>query len=146
MAKHAGGRPPKFTLPELMQIAIDAYFDKCDKDKRPYTIMGLAMSLDMCRDTLCEYAKNGQFSDIVKKAKRRVELSVEERLFGSNPAGSIFWLKNHAGYKDRQELEHSGDPEKPVEIAVTQRPQITREEWLAIHALDTATRPTTSRS
>lgn len=130
----AGGRPPIFGTAEEMQTAIDLYLNECKEEKRPLTIMGLALSIGMCRDTLCEYAKKGEFSDVVKTAKALVELSVEERLFGSNPAGSIFWLKNHAGYKDRQELEHSGDPDKPIEISF--RPSITREEWLKIHGLD----------
>jgi len=42
--------------------------------------MGLALALGMCRDTLCEYAKNGEFSDIIKKAKAKVEMNVEENL------------------------------------------------------------------
>ncbi len=105
--EHAG-RPPIFESPEEMQDKIDQYFTECDDKDKPYTIMGLALSIGMCRETLCEYAKNGTFSDIVKKAKLTVEKSVEERLFSGNSTGSIFWLKNHAGYKDKQEMEHSG--------------------------------------
>jgi ribosomal protein S14 len=106
--KSSAGRPPKYTEPSKMEVAIDDYFTQCKADDRPYTIMGLALALGMCRDTLCEYAKNGEFSDIVKNAKLKVELSVEERLFAGNPTGCIFWLKNHAGYKDKHETELTG--------------------------------------
>jgi hypothetical protein len=126
--KHAGGRPPKYPTPELLQSAVDDYFESCWVDKitehtdkegnctmstvryqqRPYTIMGLAMHLDLSRQGLCEYADKGQFSDIVKKAKQKVEMFVEEQLLWSKSAtGAIFWLKNHADYTDKMQQEVS---------------------------------------
>ncbi|NTU49504.1 MAG: hypothetical protein HGA87_01175 [Desulfobulbaceae bacterium] len=103
------GRPPIFTSAEDMQNAIDSYITECNENNRPYTVMGLALSIGMCRDSLCEYAKKGEFSDTVKRAKAFVQMSVEERLMsGTNATGSIFWLKNNAGWKDMQALEHSG--------------------------------------
>lgn len=131
--KHAGGRPPKFSGPEDLQARIDEYFESCWVDKitetenketgeiitsnvkyqnRPYTIMGLALHIGLSRQGLCEYAAKGEFSDIVKTAKEKVEMFAEELLFTSkNPGGAIFWLKNHAGYRDKQEVEHSGSIE-----------------------------------
>lgn len=126
--KNLGGRPPKYKKREDLQYKIDEYFESCwidkitqvtDKDgnitesnvryqNRPYTIMGLALHLGMTRETLCQYAKDGRFSDIVKKAKQTVEMYVEEMLLvGKNAAGPIFWLKNHADYKDKTEQEHT---------------------------------------
>ncbi len=137
--KHPGGRPLKYKTPQQLQEKIDEYFDSCWIDKvteitdkegnitstnvryqnRPYTIMGLALALDLSRQGLCEYAKKGEFSDIIKKAKGKVEMNVEEMLFtGKQAAGPIFWLKNHAGYRDKQEIEHGGDPDKPFCINV----------------------------
>lgn len=134
--KHPGGRPPLYKMAQELQAKIDEYFESCWIDKvvevtdkegnvtttnsryqnRPYTVMGLALALGMCRDTLCEYAKNGEFSDIIKKAKAKVEMNVEENLlWGKNAAGPIFWLKNHAGYRDKQELEHKGPNGQPLE-------------------------------
>ena len=37
------GRPPKYTSPQEMPVAIEAYFEECDKAKRPYTVPGLAL-------------------------------------------------------------------------------------------------------
>lgn len=104
------GRPPKHSKPNDMQILIDEYFAKCDEAKEPYTVEGLAMALNMCRDTLCEYGKKGAFSDTVKKAKQKVVSSVEKRLLsGANATGAIFWLKNNAGWKDEQHQRVSFD-------------------------------------
>lgn len=136
--KRGPGRPRIFDTPEQMQAAIDDYFESCwgiieitkgegenrttetrRVQERPYTIMGLALALNMCRETLCDYAKQGQFSDIVKRAKQTVELAVEEQLIaGKNATGPIFWLKNHAGYRDKQELEHSGPEGKNLTLEV----------------------------
>lgn len=114
--KHAGGRPPKYTTPEEMQSVIDEYFASCWVKRplvgltqiRPYTIAGLALALDLTRQGLCEYSDKDEFSDVVKKAKLKVEMNVEETLLEKGHSGSIFWLKNHAAYTDKREVEHSG--------------------------------------
>lgn len=143
--KHAGGRPRKFTSPDAMQAAIDDYFESCfqiveikkgsgesqtitteRKQCRPFTIMGLALALDMCRKTLCEYEKNGEFCYIVKKAKSMVEASWEERLASCNATGAIFWLKNHAGYVDKQLNEHFGKDGSPIQFNFTLHPDANK--------------------
>jgi hypothetical protein len=137
--KHPGGRPPKYKTAKELQEKIDAYFDSCWIDKvtevtdkegictmstvryqnRPYTVAGLALALDLCRDTLAEYVKAGQFSDIIKKAKLKIEMNVEELLLeGKNAAGPIFWLKNHAAYRDKQEMEHTGPEGGPIQMII----------------------------
>jgi len=134
------GRPPKFTTAQELQDRVNEYFDSCwvdkvteniDKDgactmstvryqNRPYTVAGLALALDMCRDTLCEYAKKGEFSDIVKRAKLTIEMNVEESLIeGKNATGPLFWLKNHAGYRDKQEHEVTGADGGAIEHSLT---------------------------
>ncbi|MCE5211893.1 MAG: DNA-packaging protein [Deltaproteobacteria bacterium] len=148
MEKNKGGRPPKYKTREELQAKIDEYFDSCWVDKitqvtdkdgnitesnvryqdRPYTIMGLALALGMTRETLCQYAKDGRFSDIVKKAKQTVEMYVEEMLLeGKNAAGPIFWLKNHAEYRDKTEQEHTGKDGGPIQVQ-----DLTNDELLSI--------------
>lgn len=110
MAKHAGGRPPKHTEPDKLQILVDEYFAKCDEDKVPYTVTGLASALDLTRQGLTEYENKGEFSATIKKAKQKVVKSVEQRLLsGANATGAIFWLKNNAGWKDEQHQRMSFD-------------------------------------
>jgi len=127
--KHPGGRPPKYKTPQELHEKVEEYFESCwfekiteseDKDtgkietsvvryqQRPYTIAGLAYHLDMTTQALRDYQAKDEFLCIIKRAKQKIEMNFEENLCGKNPTGSIFWLKNHAGYKDRQELEHSG--------------------------------------
>jgi len=107
------GRPPKFKTPEDMQQAIDEYFAQCD-DKNPPLISGLAYHLDMTTESLRYYQKQDEFSAVVKKAKQRVEIAVEKNLHSSACTGSIFWLKNNAGYRDKTEQELSGPDGSPI--------------------------------
>lgn len=129
VTKHAGGRPPKYKTPQALQEKVDEYFESCwfekiteseDKDtgkietsviryqQRPYTIAGLAYHLDMTTQGVREYQGKDEFSCIIKRAKLKIEMNFEENLSGKNPTGSIFWLKNHAGYKDKTENEITG--------------------------------------
>lgn len=114
------GRPRKFESPEQMQEAIDAYFVKQDERKKPYTIMGLAIALDIDRDTLLNYEKKAaykQFFGTVKGAKARIAEQMEENLLGGdgNKTGLIFSFKNNFGWKDKQEVEQSGPDGGPVQ-------------------------------
>lgn len=97
------GRPNKITRDKELQEKIDKYFKDCDIKNEPYTITGLCIALDICRDTLCEYAKKEEFSDTIKKAKLRVENYLEKHLITDGGTGIIFNLKNNFGWKDKQE-------------------------------------------
>lgn len=102
--KHAGGRPPKYKTKEEIQVLIDNYFKQCDLNNEPYTVTGLALSLDMSRQDLINYSKKDEFVDTIKKAKMRVENYLEKRLIkDSSCTGIIFNLKNNYGWRDKQE-------------------------------------------
>jgi hypothetical protein len=105
---HPGGRPLKFKTPQELEKAITAYFDKCEKEKRPMTYAGLALALDMDYQTFYNYEKRDEFFDTIKKARDTVRAYVEEQMFIRGNAGVIFYAKNY-GYTDRQEVavEHS---------------------------------------
>ena len=125
------GRPPKYTNPEEMQHLIDLYYLACrvhqtdnpellidlsdedllvvnDIEDVVPTISGLAYTLDMTTETFRTYGLDDQFSATVKRAKQRVEMSLEQRLAGQAVTGSIFSLKNNFGWKDKTEQEISG--------------------------------------
>lgn len=111
-----GGRPKKYTEVEIMQQKINKYFEECNKDNEPYTVTGLCLALNICRDTLAEYAKKEEFSDTIKKAKLKVENYLERHLITDNSTtGIIFNLKNNFGWTDKQQLEHSGNINNPFE-------------------------------
>lgn len=111
-----GGRPKKYTEVEIMQQKINKYFEECNKNNEPYTVTGLCLALDICRDTLLEYSKDKGFSDTIKKAKLKVENYLERHLITDNSTtGIIFNLKNNFGWTDKQQLEHSGNINNPFE-------------------------------
>ena len=77
---------------------------------RPYTISGLADALDMSRHSLLNYSGKKEFLDTITRAKRKCEVYAEEQLFDkSGVNGAKFSLANNfEGWKDKQEVEHSG--------------------------------------
>ena len=106
MIGNKGGRPLKFQSVEQLQTLIDKYFEECDETGEPYTITGLADSLDTDRITLIRYQERDEFSNTIKKAKRKVERQFEKRsLKGEyNPTIAIFLMKNNFGYQDKVDL------------------------------------------
>lgn len=89
----------------------------------PYTITGLALALDTTRETLLEYEGRVEgreqvdegFADTIKKAKQKCHNYAEQRLFEGNPAGTIFSLKNNYGWRDKSEVEGTGEQKIIVE-------------------------------
>lgn len=104
---HAGGRPLKFKSVEELQSKIDAYFLECDETNKPYTMSGLAYSLETDRALLCRYENKDEFYNTIKNAKRKIESQFEERAINGqyNPTITIFLMKNNFGYVDKTEQE-----------------------------------------
>ena len=121
-----GACVPKYSDPEEVQKLIDDYFKECagriltndagepvfDKyghpvivDSRPPTITGLALALGFTnRQSLLNYQARPAFRDVITRAKSRVEMYTEERLFdkdGSN--GAKFSLQfNFKGWREEK--------------------------------------------
>jgi hypothetical protein len=66
-------------------------------------ITGLALDYDTTHETLMDYENPDEFSDAVKKAKLKVEMSYEKRNIKRGNAGEILALKK-SGWKDKTEL------------------------------------------
>ena len=105
--KHPGGRPRLYNSPEEMEKVIESYFEKCKQEDRPLTMQGLANALGMDRASLVNYSHREEFFDTLKKARDTVVAATEEKLLksGQPTIGCIFWLKNNAGWVDKQEIE-----------------------------------------
>ena len=114
----SGGRPLKYNSVEDMQKDIDEYFTKCDVEKRPYTVSGLAYALGTNRQTLLNYEEKEQFFDTIKGAKAKIELFNEEMLYNKDVSttGVIFNLKNNYGWKDKQEIEAEVNSDVKIKI------------------------------
>lgn len=130
--KGTAGRAPYYETAEALQAAVDAYFASCEAvplttpnpdtgepqavlDKhgqpvliggRPPTVTGLALALGFAsRSSLINYQERPEFSDVVTRAKSRVEQYTEERLFDRDGVqGAKFSLANNfGGWSERQE-------------------------------------------
>lgn len=104
----------KYKTQEALQEGIDAYFKMCDKEKRPYTISGLALALGVDRRTLVNYSNKDLFFSQIKSAKQKVQAQLEENaLMGKgNAVFTIFNLKNNYGWVDRIETNNSEELSK----------------------------------
>ncbi len=85
------------------------------------------------RDLLIDYTDKDEFSDTIKKAKARVEAFNEQRLFGNNVTGVIFNLKNNFGWKDKTEVDQNMSG--ALEMGVSERPKLSKKEWLKVHGV-----------
>jgi hypothetical protein len=112
--KNLGGRPLSYKTVEELQAAVDLYFDTDayievggeDKAKMyAPTMSGLALSLGVDRKTITNYANRDEFFPTIKKARTRVEVALEQRLYGNNVTGIIFNLKNNFDWSDKQEIK-----------------------------------------
>jgi hypothetical protein len=135
--KNQAGRPLKFKTVDELQVAIDSYFDQCDPhlesrlvesginergetifaqrkvmtEQKPYTVSGLARALGLSRQALLDYSERAEFLDTVEAAKERCHEWAENALYTKNASGASFSLKNNWGWKERQEIDHSGKVE-----------------------------------
>lgn len=94
---------------------------KVKTEQIPYTITGLALALGTNRQTLINYEEDERFFDTIKAAKSKCEHFNEQFLFGNNVTGVIFNLKNNYGWRDKSELENSGEQKIIVETRVCGR-------------------------
>ena len=118
------GRPLKYKTPEEMQRAVDAYFateafvDIGDNKMYCPTVSGLAYYLGMSTEALRNYGEKDAFLATVKGAKQRIEVALEQRLYGNAVTGTIFNLKNNFGWKDKEPEEVKA--QQKIEIEFTQ--------------------------
>ncbi len=111
-AKRGNTNALKYKNEKELEKGIEAYFRECDEKEKPYTMSGLAYSLDIDRTTLINYGQRDSYSTLIKKAKARIQAQLEENaLIGKgNPTFTIFNLKNNYGWKDKTEMEIRKDP------------------------------------
>jgi hypothetical protein len=54
-----------------------------------------------------DYAKKEEFSGTLARARTRVALSYEQKLYGQFSQGAVFALKNMDGWRDKTEVENT---------------------------------------
>jgi len=102
--KKSVGKPLKYT-PETLQKVIDEYFKSTPVGE--YTVTGLALLVGS-KQLIQDYEKRDGFTEIIKKAKLRVENSYELSLRKNGKAGDIFGLKNF-GWRDQKDVKLDAD-------------------------------------
>ncbi len=107
------GSKKYYETPEQLDIKVTEYFDKCEQEKRPATIPGLARHVGFnSRTALWNYEhkeSHKAFHEVLERAKNRFHEQLEEILLNgkNNPAGAIFLGKNY-GYVDKIEIDTKG--------------------------------------
>ena len=131
-AKHPGGRPTKY-LPEYCERIVSfflaggpdfarpmvvsdgkvgSHIEDHPLGKLPATFESFAHSIGVHVDTLNEWQSvHPEFSEAYKKAKQIQLDQICKGLLSQSysAAGAIFMLKNCHGWRDRSEIEHSGE-------------------------------------
>lgn len=95
-----------FKTPQDLDDKINSYFEWADLTETPYTIERMAVHIGCDVDTICNYSHKDKYVGVVKKAKDRIlSKAVEGLQTKQQVAGTIFYLKNRYGFRDKQELD-----------------------------------------
>lgn len=135
------GRPPKFPTPEYLWMAACEYFEWCAdnplKEERVFaykgiitrttvdkmrimTVQGLELWLDVNERFLDDTRDRGPaFSHVVDRIKKTIYNQKLEGASADLLNSSIIAME--IGLKQKAELEHVGNKDKPMEIKVTRR-------------------------
>lgn len=124
------GQPLKYKSKSALRKAVVKYFNKCEEEKRPPTLSGLALALKVDRKTILNYSKRDKYFPTIQNAKLICEAYAEEQLFrGSGPvAGVMFSLKNNFdSWKEKSEVKVSGLKQLLDEIHEGKQPIVNPE-------------------
>lgn len=125
-----GGRPAKYKNATELSEACNGYFEYIKGEKKleigddgliewvrypeSATVTGLVLYLGFShRQSLDDYEKKKVFSDIIKRARLRIENQYELKLHGDKNVGAIFALKN-MGWRDKVESGFTNNDGKDV--------------------------------
>ena len=101
----------KYDSLEALEEGIEKYFADCDEKGKPYTMGGLALSLNIDDKTLCNYGHNDKYFHAVNRARQKCLAYKQERLYDKDGCnGAKFDLINNSErmgglrYAERQEV------------------------------------------
>lgn len=105
MEQETRGKKRIFKTQEEFKGKFIEYINKCKNENELPNIAGFCVFMDMHRGTF--YDQEEFYPDTYKKINDILENATINSK-DINDTFKIFYLKNKFGYKDKQELEHSG--------------------------------------
>lgn len=94
----------------------------------------IALFLDVSGNTLTKYygreLKMGRV-----KANSKVTQGLFQQAMAGNTTASIFWLKTRAGWRETVHVKSESTVDLNANVATTDLPRLSREEWLIKHGL-----------
>jgi hypothetical protein len=102
--------PPTFNDVDAFAESVDQYFQMCSRRDLDPNHVGLARYLGVPKRTLNEYTRKEGFKHILEMAKEIMEDDLIQKLANKDyaTAGVIFNLTNNYGWKQPNQIEHSG--------------------------------------
>ena len=130
------GRPLKFKSPEILEQKVEEWLKGREDKGMPLTITSLAIALDTTRETLLDYGRKEAYSDTIARAKMLCHSYAEDQLYLARSAnGAQFNLINNWGWRDKREQAITGADGGPVSVETSERPKLSKDEWLKLHGL-----------
>ena len=106
----------KYDNVDDLENGIDKYFQEQDEKGKPYTMEGLAYSLNIDVKTLSNYGRNENYFPSINRARQKCLVYKSERLYDKDGVnGAKFDLINNSErmgglrYSDRQEMAVTAD-------------------------------------
>lgn len=111
------GRPRSFT-PEALEDKFKEYIEYCSKNERFANIDGFSVFAFINPDTYYEYKHQAQYSEPIKRIEGLLlDDTLNKALEARNPAFLIFYLKNKFNWKDKQEIETTGNVVNTLDLS-----------------------------
>lgn len=108
-----GGRERRYQDHAEFDALVEAYFKDCDTNGKKPTLSGISLHLGFSdKETFGSYAAvSFEFARTINKARMRIEENRHQLLVAKDTftPGIIFDLKNNHGWKDKSEVELTGN-------------------------------------
>ena len=147
------GRNKSYKTPKAFEKAVDAYFKSLMNEdgsyKKPPTLSGLCLHLDISRDTFASYAKIDGYSDTARRARARVEAFLEECLVVREKGvqGIIFNLSANFGWREKHEISASDDENTQLfAMSMEEKLAVIREARQVLSNLDNNSKKSDTKS
>lgn len=126
------GRPKKYTVDVVNKLA-NELIEYAEKEEIPFLIK-FALDRRIPPQSFTDqevFNTNNQFIEALKIAKKWCEYKLCKAALQNkvNPTMAIFALKNIAGWRDAQQIEHLGDsPTTKITIITNEKPKEDKNE------------------